>query len=102
LWVEAAERHAVDGVVPPEEQPADPQHTLTASFLESDPRSRGSADGPSLAVSERDALRGHLEVDHRGRGPGAEGQRALGGLGDGLGARQRLGLQGVQVQHVAS
>lgn len=44
----------------------------------------------SLTVGERDALRGHLEVDGGGGGQRVGGQRLADGLGDGLRPREGL------------
>lgn len=55
---------------------------------------------PPLAVSQRDALRRHLKLDHgRGRAR-VSTQCGVCCLGDGLGAGQGLGLHRVQVEDV--
>lgn len=54
-----------------------------------------------LAVGERDALRGRLEVNGgRGR-QRVGGQRLADGLGDGLRPREGLHVDGVDVKNVA-
>lgn len=54
-----------------------------------------------LTVGECDALRGHLEVDG-GRSRQRVGrQRLTDRLGDGLRARERLHIHGVDVENIA-
>lgn len=55
---------------------------------------------PALAVSERYALRRHLELDNRGSGSGVTTQGGVCGLGYGLWAGQRFSFHGVQVKYV--
>lgn len=54
-----------------------------------------------LTVGERDALRGHLEVDGGGVGQRVGGQRLADGLGDGLRPREGLHVHRVDVEDVA-
>lgn len=53
-----------------------------------------------LVVSERDALRRHLEVDHSGRRGRVHGDGLRGGLLNRLVTRQRLQRHRTQVPHV--
>lgn len=61
----------------------------------------GSGDSLPLAVGERDALRGHFEVDGGGCRQRVGAQRLPDGLGDGLRPRQRLHVHRVDVEDVA-
>lgn len=108
LRVRIAERDSVGGIVAPEEKPRREASQKTGLFtlLSSEVFghtifvSKDSALLP-LVVGERDALRGHLEVNDGG-GRRRSGSQGLGyGFGHCLGARQGLHVHRVDVENVA-